>query len=65
MLRQVIESGLSRHYISLRALCWDSLHQLADQMCDVGLISLDTQQSLQDHYNITVKLMTISLVKMQ
>ena len=45
MLRQVIESGLSRHYISLRDLSWYSLHQLADQMCSADLISLDIRWS--------------------
>ena len=45
MLRQVIDSGLSRHYISLRDLSWHSLHYLADQMYDADLISLDIQQS--------------------
>ena len=45
MLRQVINSDLSRHYISLRDLSWHSLHYLADQMYDADLISLHIQQS--------------------
>ena len=45
MLRQVIDSDLSRHYVSLRNLGWHSLHFLAEEMYAAGLISLDTKQS--------------------
>ena len=45
MLRQVVESGLSRYYISLRDLSWSSLHSLAYQMFAAGFISYDTRQS--------------------
>ena len=45
MLRQVVESGLSRHYISLRDLSWDSLHYLANQMYAANFTSSDIQQS--------------------
>ena len=45
MLRRVIDSGLSRHFILLHDLSWQSLHYLADQMYDADFISLDIQQS--------------------
>ena len=45
MLRQVIDSGLSRHHFLLHGLSWYSLHRLAYQMYAADFISLDNQLS--------------------
>lgn len=44
-LSLVIDSVLAKHYISLRALSWNGLHHLADQMYDADFITADIQKT--------------------
>ena len=55
-LRQVIESVLTKHYVSLHELRWNRLHQLADLMYDADIISFDIKQS-PSFNNILTRLM--------